>query len=446
MEELTLDYHAPSHRKAVEMKMRTIKAAMDKWGLQLFPPTHLSIKALGATLKKGGYRSAESYLLHYRAECERRSFAYTPDLTRTHRDCLRSCQRGLGGAVKALGLPFERLGELDINEEGPWCAGGPVGPAAAIVAGSWFLTREVELSTTRAELVELTGQSPDDWCVQWRLPASKSDPQALGVARTHGCACAGHSVAGCPYHAVATQLARLRRLFPDRCRGQAFDMDLPLFPDVSGTPVTKEAMTATIVAAAAKLKIPLASADGSARVSGHSLRRTGAQGFARLGIDTWAIQLLGRWGSAAVLEYIQDVPLERSAAWARRAATTYQHVPLGTEGAPQGAVPVPEATQDVGLPSVALTALAELKETMSEAPPEAESLPEDKYVQSAGLVWHRVPRHGAVGPIKYWSTVCGWRFGGSDGKMQSILPDLVLHKFLCKRCLPDEHRNAKERC
>ena len=94
-----------------------------------------------------------------------------------------------------------------------------------------------------------------------------------------------------------------------------------------------------------------------------------------------------------------------------------------------------------------MKALEELKDPTEVAPWEVDAQAEDKFVQSAGLVWHRVPRHGAVvGPIKYWTTVCGWRFGGSDGKMQSALPDLVLHKFLCKRCLPDEHRNAKERC
>lgn len=419
--------------------MRTIRTAVEKWGLALFPPSLLSVRALAATLKRGGYRSAESYLLLYKSECERRGVPYTADLLRVHRDCVRSCLRGLGGPVRALALPFERLGELSVGEDGPWNTGGPVGPAAAVIAGAWFLTREVELSTTRAALVTLRGSSPEDFCVEWRLPASKSDPQALGVARSHGCACGGSSPAGCPYHAVESQLRRLRRLFPEKWSNEKCDMNLPLFPDVEGGTVSKESMTNTLVEAASRLGVPLASSDGSARISGHTLRRTGAQGFARLGVDTWAIQLLGRWGSAAVLDYIQEVPLERSTKWARSAAASWSAGTPGGERADHGVSEV--------LPRVAAQALSEL--AMVDAVPEVTEVPRQgpiQYVKSSGQIWHCVPAHGAVGPLTSWTTLCGWRFGGSDGILQSSLPLPVLHKFLCKRCLPAEHRAAKERC
>ena len=79
-------------------------------------------------------------------------------------------------------------------------------------------------------------------------------------------------------------------------------------------------MAATIVEAARRLGVTLAVPDGSAKVSGHSLRATGAQGLARAGLEVWAIQLLGRWGSATVLDYIREVPLELSSSWASRVA------------------------------------------------------------------------------------------------------------------------------
>ena len=66
-------------------------------------------------------------------------------------------------------------------------------------------------------------------------------------------------------------------------------------------------MTQTIVKAAQLLEAPTITADGSEIVSGHSLRVSGAQGLARLGLDTWAIQLLGRWGSDRVRGYIREV-------------------------------------------------------------------------------------------------------------------------------------------
>merc|ERR1712194_741824 len=91
------------------------------------------------------------------------------------------------------------------------------------------------------------------------------------------------------------------------------------FPTSDGKVISKERMTETIVESARLLGVALASADGSGRVSGHSLRATGAQGLARAGLDVWAIQLLGRWGSTSVLYYIREVPLELSASWASRA-------------------------------------------------------------------------------------------------------------------------------
>ena len=49
--------------------------------------------------------------------------------------------------------------------------------------------------------------------------------------------------------------------------------------------------------------------DGSERVSGHSLRVTGAQGLTNLGWHLWVVQLHGRWGSDVVRRYVQDSPL-----------------------------------------------------------------------------------------------------------------------------------------
>merc|ERR1712085_226856 len=187
--------------------------------------------------------------------------------------------------TKALGLPLLRLAELDLLDDGPWMPGGPVGPACAVIAGAWFLAREVELATTRAKVVSLEVNSEGDPVVKWYLPASKTDTEARGVARAHGCSCTTAATPSCPYHAVLDQLDRLRRLFPDRWSSTGPDDDLPLFPAEDGSVVTKDRMVATIVAAAKLLKVPLAAPDGSARVSGHSLRVSGAQGLAKAGLD-----------------------------------------------------------------------------------------------------------------------------------------------------------------
>ena len=90
------------------------------------------------------------------------------------------------------------------------------------------------------------------------------------------------------------------------------------FPAVDGKPVQKQAMIQTILCAASFLRVPVESPDGSEHITGHSLRPSGAQGLMRLGMDTWAIQLLGRWGSATVQRYIRDAAVSVEAAQARR--------------------------------------------------------------------------------------------------------------------------------
>ena len=152
----------------------------------------------------------------------------------------------MGAPTKALGLPLLLLVELDVRADEPWAVGGPVGPACAIIAGSWFLAREVELATTRAKLVSLETNTEGDPVVKWYLPASKTDTQARGVARAHGCCCSPAAPASCPYHAVEAQLARLRRLFPSRWSSTGPEDDLHLFPAADGTPVTKGKMVQTM--------------------------------------------------------------------------------------------------------------------------------------------------------------------------------------------------------
>ena len=68
-------------------------------------------------------------------------------------------------------------------------------------------------------------------------------------------------------------------------------------------------MAATIVHAARTLGIKDAP-DGAERVSGHSLRTTGAQGLIRLGWRADAVRLMGRWDSEAVRRYTRDAALQ----------------------------------------------------------------------------------------------------------------------------------------
>ena len=120
--------------------------------MQPFPPTSDSVRALAATLKWRGYRSAAVYLFGYKAHAQREGHPWGDALNRLLRDAVRSCERGLGPPVRAQPLPFDRLGALP-GGKAPWCEGGPSSPRNAVAVGSWWLLREIELSTARAARV-----------------------------------------------------------------------------------------------------------------------------------------------------------------------------------------------------------------------------------------------------------------------------------------------------
>ena len=436
LDDLVEGFHSASTRRAAHWKWTTIVKALQAWGLSPFPPTRDSVLALAASLKTGNYATADSYLQLYRATCERRGWTFTPDLNWLLKDCVRSCLRGRGGPSKALALPFNRLGELDLADDGPWHQNGPVGPGCAIIVGSWFLTREIELSTSRACHITFGTDEVGDPTVRWQLPASKTDQQALGKAMVHGCACSPSSSCGCPYHSAKAQLDRLLRLFPSRFKNGVADVDLPLFPTAAGNTVDKDPMTSTIIAAAKKLNTELTSSDDSARVSGHSLRVTGAQGLSKLGVDTWAIQLLGRWGSATVLDYIKEVPLELASTWAKRAARSSNLAAATSAPRPETLSP-PLPSSGPTLPAASMAPLAgSLAREREQNAEEALRPPATKYIKSSTGIWHKVLPSGVSGPMSTWSTRCGWMFSRSDSALVDSLPDRVLEFSKCQRCAP----------
>jgi len=83
------------------------------------------------------------------------------------------------------------------------------------------------------------------------------------------------------------------------------------------------------------LGTPLVSEDGTSRVSGHTLRPTGAQGLTRMGLDIWAVQLLGRWGSSVVQRYVRDAATGTEAARARTVFLSRSLASLSADAAAQ---------------------------------------------------------------------------------------------------------------
>ena len=61
-EKLERDIKASSTHESDDSRLRNMAAWLESWGIQMFPPTLASVKAVAASLKAGGYRSAHIYL------------------------------------------------------------------------------------------------------------------------------------------------------------------------------------------------------------------------------------------------------------------------------------------------------------------------------------------------------------------------------------------------
>ena len=443
------EIHAPSQRPVLRAKLQTVEKALAMWQLTMYPPTVEKVHALGTVLKAGRYKSAESYLSVYKTEAERKGFTWTAVEQRALRDAARSCARGLGGPQHALPLPFSRLGELPGTEE-PWVGSGPVFPRSLVVLGSWFMMRETEAAN--ATVADVTVKVVDGVPkVLWDLPASKTDQRAAGVSRAHGCSCSGTPMPACPAHAAWAHVSMLRRRFGD------VGPDFPFFPDSGGRTCCKDAVAATLVEAARMLEVPTVTATG--RITGHSLRVTGAQGLAAAGLDLWAIQLLGRWGSLAIKSYVREAHLEQAEVWARRVAqhTDLQDLKGMVAGQIEACVKESDAWKLIEAKAAQLLKEAnEVQGNHVELQPEcAEALAVEvlpaavqverlEVVTSAANVTHEVAFGPPEADLALAITTCGWRFGRSSSARMAPRSDLpTMYKQLCAKCFPSEREAAK---
>ena len=133
----------------------------------------------------------------------------------------------------------------------------------------------------------------------------------------------------CPFHFAVKYLALLRLLFG--CTFQSVERRLPLFPSATGAVLSKVAVRAALHHCIAATGEPLQRKDSTGvprdRFGEHVLRVAGAQCLARAGFELFLIQLFARWGSAAILRYVQPAPLLLAApcAWI---ASPYVHLEL----------------------------------------------------------------------------------------------------------------------
>ena len=229
LEDLTDSFYAVSSGPAVRARRTCYARLLSLWGVVPLPITVEKVLWLAAGLKARRYRSAPSVLSQLRVDAECQGQDISSGLRRAFTDAARACRRGLGPAITAKPLDFEALGALPLGPE-PWHAHGPIGPAAAMVVGSWWLLRETEASNLRAAHVAFRNVR-GALTVELLLPASKGDQESKGVRRAQACICRTSSRRpDCPAHAALRQMALLRHSFPSKFSAEGPLLELPFFP------------------------------------------------------------------------------------------------------------------------------------------------------------------------------------------------------------------------
>jgi hypothetical protein len=398
----------------------------------MLPLTVAKIIGVGAVFKAGRYRGFANPLANAKELHIELGNPWSDQLAQICKKVDRSVTRGIGPASQCGSLDLNMVADLGLGDA-PLVRGGPVGPAQLIIAGSFFMLRAVEASLALWQSITLDpGRSLITWC----LPASKTDPKALGKIRSWGCVCidsedAEVAALRCPYHAILRQRAAVCAAFDCRIADLS---GLPVFPTLDGSASSKEAVVGTFRAVGT-----LQGKDETAvlALGGHLCRVTGAQHLARLGFFFVLIRLMARWSPDVVLRYIAEAPLGT-------VTETYRKLAAGRSISGQLDSLFAEMSdlrrQLDNMAARASESLVEervLEEADAELPPSGGG---DFLVNLASGKYHLpfTARDGVVVPGK---SKCGWRYAEQEADLATVLP-LVDHSLICGVCLPRQRRAA----
>ena len=408
-----------------------------------FPLTENKLLHVTALFKAGGYRSYKNYLSRAKDFHVMSGYPWTDLLQRVAQKCSRSAQRGLAGPSRS--EPFDLLSTVKAVEDsqGPICDGGPRHIAPLIVCATFFMLREIEASGI--QVVDVTF---DERAVTISLPVSKVDWRAKGTRRTWQCICDSYPV--CPFHVLKHHAGKL----------DLIDDQAPFFPSTGGTFCTKDGVTATIRHAAELAGQQTRDASGSWLISGHTFRITGARTLAVLGLDAITIQLLGRWGSDAVLSYLAEAPLTnlgeklRPPLNERRLNNMDSMTTLDIDGKHNKWVQaelmlkehfeqksqLEQLQNQVRSLMNSLEDMSHKVQGLAEVTSRRSPLEEWRVDNEASMISHKALVSLAASP-SVWTTMCGWKFAGKAHAVTYRLEEDAKYAPDCKKC-PKCHKHT----
>ena len=208
-------------------------------------------------------------------------------------------------------------------------------------------------------------------------------------------------------------------------------------------------MAEVIRKAGSILGVSVASPDGSERITGHSLRVSGAQGLVHLGWHLWTVQLHGRWGSDVVKHYIRDSPLSSAALSSSSDGPSRE---LDVEALVAAVVsklgradsvvsarmvrPLVAQPSPPGLPPLAEIA-AQVESERSAVGTEPEPRCSHFVLNTGSGIYHRRAQRAGF-------AACGWSYGSHE---HALVPDASAGPQcwiqLCSRCWPELRSSAK---
>ena len=402
---------APSAVSSQESLIKTWTSFHVAWfgpSVEVLPLVLAKVYAICAMFRAGGYRSVENYLSKIKDLHIEKGFDWTVCLERAFRKSKRAVCRGIGPARQSAALDLDAAFKvLENRSAAPVCNRGPVGLRNLLVAGCFWMLRELEISC--AKICHLKVDMDHSW-VDWTLPVSKTDVRALGKVRRWECVCSGDFSKPCPFHAIVDQLKILRSL-------HGGEDSSPLFPTLNGGFVDKRHVVTSIEFVAKLTGEALTGSGGVRRFGSHSLRVTGARLMAGMGISIVLIQLMARWSSEVVLRYVAEAPLQGMSGAYRKGLSTSALGMFSEEVSRQLEAFKSEAVQDKRLIHYLQQEVATLKAI------EEVRVTDMGYIvniESSVVHWPVVWAKDVV-PM-HWKTVCGWAFGFSRYEVSLVLP------------------------
>ena len=430
----------PGSARAKKSKLSLWEKLCAKVAMEPYPLTPKLVDKIGAILRGADYKSGMMYIYEAKQMHDRKNFPTSDELALALKDAERAMKRNTGPDKKSAEVWPEWWDELqDYINEGEVTLdreeGEPAAGLHAWGAGSGAVLREIELSamTIHGEQVLF---DDEEKTVTVKIPASKTDPGGKGASRTFRCSCSEMRKPSCARCSFKALVEHAVSRWDGSNRWDEEAKNVPLVGTVRDNLefVSKNAMVAALKKDAELVtgwvehpRIALLDPDD---VTGHAMRRSGIKRYVRLGWTTPRCMFVGRWGSAAVMGYIEEAIeespyLQNPDAPLADFKKELDNIKKLIEGERK------KETDTVELENQMVCLAADLTRQMKEVTwmikPEA-VLNKD----SKTLHW----TDGCVGPLAGWKTACGWSWvlAGHKAIPVNHCADPREKIIMCERC------------